>query len=139
MKAKKPSIKIVGITQKQDREEIETKIKSQNEDIFETSSNIEVTYIKEFKNKRDQINYTVYAEVDGNTYQRIIKAEKIYLGWDRCRVYDNVNILRCFNCNGFNHKAIHCKNEISCPKCAKSHDIKNCNEGYNACINCKSK
>lgn len=133
---KKPSVKIIGVTENYSFEELERKIKCQNEVIFEQNSKIKVTFIKETKNPRNQTSYTIYADVDGKTYHRMLKEEKINIGWDRCRVYDNLNIMRCFKCNGFNHKAIDCRNLKSCPKCAKHHDVKDCTDEDIQCINC---
>lgn len=52
--------------------ESKQKIKPQNDDIFVTSSNTEVTYIKEVN------KFYCVCGVDCKIYQRIIKAEKIY-------------------------------------------------------------
>lgn len=137
-KPKYPTIKIIGLTEKYSSDEIQEKIKNQNKFLDTEKCNIKVTYIKEV-NYRNKISYVVFAGVDGDSYQKMIKEEKISIGWDRCRVFDNLNIMRCFKCNGFNHKALDCRNQTSCPKCAKQHNIKECTEdGENdmQCINC---
>jgi len=134
----KPSVKIVGLNEKYTFEEIENKIKTQNEYIFHENAKIKVTYVNEIKNKiKNQTNYTIYADVDGKTYQKMLQEQKINIGWDRCHVYDNLNIMRCFKCQGYSHKAIDCKNQQSCSKCAKQHDVKDCT-GVEVlrCINC---
>ena len=51
--------------------------------------------------------------------------------------YDAVEIKRCYQCNGFNHTSKTCKSkEPSCPRCAESHLLKDCNAVELKCSNC---
>lgn len=51
---------------------------------------------------------------------------------------DGVDILCCFKCKGFNHKASECKNNEVCVECLEDHKTNECNkERINKCINCE--
>lgn len=138
-KKRYPCIKIVGLTLKYNEEEIIEKIMKQNDymDGY-TPRKIHVSNIKKHSYKMQE-SYTVYVEVDGETYTKIIKNEKINIGWERCRVYDALNVRRCYKCYGFNHKESDCKHEKPvCPKCTGDHKAEVCTmeKGEHRCNNC---
>lgn len=47
-------------------------------------------------------------EVDEETHEIILGREKINVGWRKCRVFNHVNVKRCFKCWGFHHVAKYC-------------------------------
>ena len=66
-----------------------------------------------------------------------LAAEKINIGWERCKVYDSIRALPCFRYKGFNHKATNCKNDEDCVKYHGRHRNFECNERQiKKCINC---
>lgn len=99
---------------------------------------IKVVHVSTQPGKRR--DYFTLIEVDGTTYETLIRKEKINIGWDRCRVYDAVNVQRCYKCSGFGHKASDCRNQKACPRCAECHDLKDCKAEPKdiKCINCKN-
>ncbi|KAK4874062.1 hypothetical protein RN001_013422 [Aquatica leii] len=132
-KKKLPRIKIVGLSENLPPEIIEEKIKMQNSHINSEKSSLKIVHTKEGRNRK---SYIAYAEVNAYTYRAIMKEKKINVGWDRCIVYDAIEIRRCYRCNGFNHKASECK---ACPKCAGSHGLQECTvdgEENHKCSNC---
>lgn len=59
-------------------------------------------------------------------------------GWKRCRVFDGLQVLRCFKCNGFNHKGADCKAAVvTCPICSGAHELKDCKAEKKKCSNCE--
>ena len=48
------------------------------------------------------------------------------MGWQRYKVFEDFNVNRCYNCNGYGHSAKKCKEKISCKFCAEEHDGKVC-------------
>lgn len=77
-------------------------------------------------------------ELDAATFLKVIKLEKLNVGWDRCRVFDGVDVLRCFKCCGFNHKGADCKAEREiCPICSGEHPLKECKATEEKCVNCE--
>lgn len=134
-KKRAPRIKVVGITENLSYEDTERKILAQNTFLDHNSANIKVVHIQKIKNRS---NYFAYLEVDGISYSKLLREEKLNIGWDRCRVYDAVNITRCYKCSGFNHRATECTAEKACPKCAGPHDLVECKADNTEikCINC---
>lgn len=63
---------------------------------------------------------------------------KVYIGWERCPVFEDLDVLRCFNCQAFHHKQQECRNEVVCPKCSENHTESNCNNQQMCCQNCKN-
>lgn len=70
------------------------------------------------------------------SYEKIMLKKKIKHQFEVYNVVDNVYVMRCFKCFGFNHKAGDCKNNLTCPKCAKSHKAEDCIENSKNCTNC---
>ena len=103
-----PNILITGISfEYEDRRLLEL-ITKQNQ----CMNNTNVKIIKQYKiRKNNRIYYNTIAEVEPNTFTNILAAEKINIGWERCKVYDEFRVLQCFKCKGFNQKAENCKND----------------------------
>lgn len=134
-KQKLPKIKIVGLNDKLDTIEMKNKVLAQNS-FLDEKAYINIVHLAEDKKNRGC--YFAYAEVDGDSYRKILNEQKLNIGWDRCRIYDAVNITRCFKCNQFGHKATDCKKETICPKCAGEHELSDCKseDTETKCSNC---
>lgn len=55
--------------------------------------------------------YETVVQLDGASYNKIMKAGFNIEGYGCCRVFHTVLVLRCYNCNGFNHSSRHCAGE----------------------------
>ncbi|XP_075167539.1 uncharacterized protein LOC142239631 [Haematobia irritans] len=128
------SIKITGMTFKYTEEELIAKIKAQNENLSST----EIKNIKFYEVKRNNITtYNAKVNLDNESYKIAMNAGKINIGWERCRIFDGTDVLQCFKCKGYNHKAKDCKNQEVCNKCHGNHKSKDCQrEQMMKCINC---
>jgi hypothetical protein len=131
-KVRCPALKIVGLSVLPTEDELVEKMMAQNAFVSQKAK-IEVT---ELKMKNEKIFATV--RCDGATYGELMKHGKIAIGWDRCRVYEYVNVMRCYKCAGFHHKAADCRNQMACPKCAGDHELTKCETNRKCCINCKT-
>lgn len=72
--------------------------------------------------------------------RNILRArDRVFIGWQSCRVKDYNPVFRCYHCQAFGHIAKHCKNKQVCPHCAGGHDLKNCRRKDSGprCANCK--
>lgn len=127
-------IKITGMTFKYTENEIIEKLKKQNDVLNES----ELQVIKIFENKKSgRVIYNALLKIDKNSYINIMKVQKVNIGWEKCKVFEGTDIIQCFKCNGYNHKAAECKNELVCYKCHGNHRSKECvEEVINKCINC---
>lgn len=128
-----PKVKIVGLTEKMDTDEIIDCLTKQNEFLNNSRNSIKVLANNLIKNKY----YTVIVEVDGANFTNIMEAGRVAINWDSCKVYEVINVKRCFKCWGFYHKAVDCKNKTACAKCGEEHKSTDCNSTIPKCINCK--
>lgn len=131
---KEMKVNITDITFKYTENEIIEKIKKQNTGLSETK--IKVVKIYEYK-RNNKVVYNVKVATDGDTYTKLMNAQKINIGWERCRVFDGTDVIKCFKCKGFNHIARECKNDEICSKCHGNHQSNQCKkETITKCINC---
>lgn len=129
-----PRIKIIGISDNLNADEIVLKLKKQNN--LPPSSNITVVRIR--KNENWIHNpLTAVLETDAQSFETLIKRQSVNVGWDRCRVVEEINVLRCFKCSTYGHRASSCNNPICCPKCAGDHEAKECESSSEKCVNCE--
>lgn len=128
-----PKILIVGMSTLIDKDSLSEKLKSQNS--FLKDSTVSVLKVQQ-STKSKYFNAVV--ELDNQSYRKAIHFKKVFIDWERCFVYDNVYVVKCYKCCGFNHKTDVCKNEQSCSKCAQQHLFKECTSSYSMCINCKT-
>ena len=105
--------------------ELIEKLKSQNETLKD--SKIELIKIYESKKFNRKI-FKAKVRIDNGSYLKILSGLKLNTGWDRCRVFDGTDVLQCFKCQGYNHKASECKNEDTCYKCHGNHKSKEYNK-----------
>lgn len=132
-KIKNPYLKIVGLNDNISKEKIIEAIKLQNNVDFK-----ELKCHKIFEVFKKKGTYNAIVEVDSDAYNNIITSGRINIEWDRCRVYEYFNILRCFKCWGFNHKAEGCTVGSCCYNCGnQNHLAKDCDSVEKICINCK--
>jgi hypothetical protein len=91
---------------------------------------IEEPKYKKFKN--------LIAEIEPENYRAIMSVGKLNVRWNRCNVYDAINVRRCFNCQLFNHIGKDCQKDPVCLFCAKNHKVQHCRSKESAvkCINC---
>lgn len=129
-------IKIIDVMKEimdiEENEEIIEMIKRQND--IGKIDNTKVDIIKKIKNKNK--SGMVIIEVDPKTHKALLEKQKINLGWNKCRVYDHINVLRCYKCYGYHHLAKECKNETICRKCAGNHIEKDFINNSKKCVNC---
>ena len=63
--------------------------------------------------------------------------KKVFIEWDRYPAYRDSSIVKCLNCQQFNHKSTNCENEHVRSKCPANHDEKNCESISFQYTNCK--
>lgn len=129
---KRPKVRIVGMDEEMNSEEVKECLIKQNKYLSEAQ--LEVVLIK--KTRR---NYLVIIETDIESFNRIVEEGKVRLGWNMCRATEHIGILRCFKCFGFNHKAVNCSSDVLCKRCAKrGHKENDCAGEESVCVNCQT-
>lgn len=130
----KPRIRVVGIPQDQSIENLCEVIINQNKIDNDEQKSLKIIYTSPIKNNE----YYVKVEGDMHVIKSLLQKENISVGWNRCRVFEELGIIRCFNCNKYGHLSKFCTNDNSCPKCAGDHKIKECKAEISKCSNCLS-
>lgn len=138
LKKVSPRIRAVGMSEKLDNGVLGDCIIQQNSDIFSESFECKVLDVKPVKNKGDLYQATV--QLDCLSYRRVLEAGYLLVGLDLCRVYDAVELVRCFRCNGFNHTSKSCKRSHTCPRCGDAHELVDCtaSDAELSCANCEA-
>ena len=64
--------------------------------------------------------------------------DKVTIGLVSCKVYNQYNVKRCYNCQKFGHYVKECptKEVPICGKCSENHQTKYCETFERKCINC---
>lgn len=80
--------------------------------------------------------FLLYAEVDKDTNDYIAVSKRVAIQFEKYRVYDDYNVLRCYNCSRYGHSSKNCKNKSTCYKCSAEHTPDTCQKTIKKCINC---
>ncbi|CAG9817709.1 unnamed protein product [Phaedon cochleariae] len=129
-----PRVRIVGISDNSDHDTLLKLILKQNDEIIGSNSNC---MIVKFGPTKSNVNvYQVTLQLDSSTYSAVPNNDYLLIGLDLCKVYDAIEISRCFRCNGLNHSKTSCKQILSCPNCGGGHDKNACDSNILKCINC---
>lgn len=131
-----PTLKIVRfINDDYTEEEIIKAIKSQNGQFIRVNDHIRI--VKMYKAKVDSNFTTIIIETDQKLHNTLLEKGEINIIWSNCKIYDALEIKRCFKCCGFSHIAKDCKHKsIVCSKCSGPHKFAECTSSYYKCINC---
>lgn len=132
VEGKNPRIKIVDISEDTVEQEIIDCIKNQNSGLEDIKI---LKFIKMWKNNKT-LRSSVIIEVDGNSFKKIIDKGKINIGWNVCRVFEEISVLRCYKCCGYNHIAKDCKSEEVCVRCGSNNHKSDVCDKKMSCINC---
>ena len=129
-----PKIKIVGIDNftKMDMKEIEHDINSRN---FADPSNYG-TVLHMYTNEKTKLS-SIIMEIPPEICKRIRETGKrLFIGHQRCMVYDQINITLCSNCGRLGHNGGKCRNRQICTKCTGNHETNKCSSTKTVCTNC---
>lgn len=128
---RKPKIKVIGMYEKFESDEIIEKIKEQNEFMKDSEISVFHTY------KGVNNHFSAVLEVDGRHFARVLEVGRLFIDLQSCRVFEDIQVMRCFHCNRYNHKAKDCPNKQSCQKCGEEHETSKCKSDFEKCVNCE--
>lgn len=94
----------------------------------------EVRIVKKNVTKQGKVNWIV--DVDRASKLVLLDRKRLCLEFERYRIVEYVNIVRCFRCQAFGHYANDCSGVLHCPKCSGEHELKQCKSDSVRCCNC---
>jgi hypothetical protein len=138
LKQRRPRLKVMGRMGSIEEgrtytdEEIINCIKIQNE-FIRTDGEIKIVK-REIHNEYDKL----IIETDVKDYKEILRAGYLFIGFNRCRVYDATYVPRCYKCSQLSHFEKNCTSmKVCCPKCTGNHRLKDCTSVLLICVNCR--
>lgn len=134
-KIETPKMKIVGVDNYTNMsiKDIEEDINTKNFSDYHGECKVLHINIVKRTNKS-----SIIIEVPRVLYKAIIdNKNRVFIGYQSCKVWDLINNKPCLNCARFGHNTLKCKNELCCLKCAGKHFTQQCdNQTEKACVNC---
>ena len=131
LKTPLPRLRISGISEEICENDVAAFLTMQNKHIFTSPSECKLLKYSPLKNKSDR--FQIIVQVDLKTYSN---AGHCLIGLDGCNLYDTLEVLRCYNCNGFNHGKKYYKNNLTCPRCGANHEVSKFQSEKLQCSNC---
>lgn len=129
-----PILKVVGVADYSDNETLIQNLRQQN-DVITNESELTVVQVR----KREDYS-TILLRVDTKTFKSVISKKRVCIGWNSCRVFEHLDVIRCFRCHSYGHIVDKCPSDvIVCPKCSGNHEFKNCKSTKISCANCMRK
>lgn len=133
---KRPKIKIIGITKEifsMDQSILTGNIWKQN-NLLNFDEKIDIKLIKKYM-KNDKTG-SMIIEINPMIHKLLLDSGRIKIGWMSFKLYNFIDVNRCFNCWGYNHKAVNCRRAVVCRKCGEQHKESECENSVKKCINC---
>lgn len=120
----KPKVIIYDIPAGIDKNEVISCIWSQN--LKDNLRQEEVAKNMKLIKARDNKEHFVY-EKKPEIRNILVKEERVYIDYDRCRVKDFLDITRCYRCQVYGHIGRSCmEKDPMCSHCTGNHDYKDC-------------
>lgn len=129
-----PRIKIVGLSEKFEADELISCLRLQNNTVILPDSECKFLTLKSLRKREDVFQATM--QVDRQTYGRVLASGRLFVGYDNCAVYDAIEVKRCYRCSKFGHFSKECRQRVVCPKCSENHNVKECKSTQEKCVNC---
>lgn len=129
-----PRLRVVGLSEEYSGDVLLALVLKCNPETFCGSYTCKI--VKIFPTKKSPNIYQAVIQVDRICYDKLMKAGNLFVGYDSCRIFDAIDILRCYNCNGYHHSSKGCKKDVTCPLCAHKHELKDCKSSERKCTNC---
>lgn len=103
-------------------------------DLKDEADKFDIVY--KYLNEDNKI-WTIIVEVSSYSYAKIMDTKKLYVGTNRCPVFDDFNLNICYKCSKYGHSSKKCRNNEICGYCAQNHSSKNCQQKDDTkCSNC---
>nr|XP_018899438.1 PREDICTED: uncharacterized protein LOC109032013 [Bemisia tabaci] len=138
VKDKKPMVRINGVDSEINEEDLIEEIRQKNFKGWEREDFKKAVGKGIKKKTRNDKVATWILEVSGKLGQQILEMGIIYVAYNGCRVWDHIDILRCYKCHKLGHVAKRCgEKEDLCSWCGKpGHNRAECKVEGPTCACC---
>jgi hypothetical protein len=126
-------MKVIGINSiLNNEEEIEQDINIRNFNNIEDKCKV----LHAYTNQKTNLSTSII-EVTPSIYKSIRENKnRLFVGYQNCRVIDVINTNPCSNCCRFGHSGNKCRNQTTCSTCAENHPAVQCKNQNLKCPNC---
>lgn len=94
----------------------------------------ELEVVRKIPTRAGRVNWVV--DVDDESFASLIERRRLCIDFDRFRVVEYIQIMRCYKCQEYGHMASRCSGVLKCTKCAGEHGQIDCKSVIEACANC---
>lgn len=132
-----PKLIISGITREYDNNTLLEELFATNPRLSdEDLNNIKVSYHFKKQGQKGKTIWSYVVETNGCVFSKLVN-NYIMLDYNYHYVKEYFNVLRCFRCQGYNHRSSECShNSTICAHCCLEHDSRSCKEESKSCYNC---
>lgn len=134
---KNPLLRLVGVVTDLPEARVEEFVLNQNGALVSSlaAEDKKIRVIRRTRGRNNLIN-NVILEVSPAPWQRL-QGRRLRIGYQVVEAYDQTQIMQCYNCMGFGHRARDCEKDPKCGHCAGAHDTRKCSEKTSpaSCIN----
>jgi len=129
-----PTVLIYDVDRDVESAKLSGMIEEQNQELGLDKESVVPLFMKGSK-AEEQVWWMVWCSVRPSHFKTLV-GKSLYIG--KCRVKEYVDIVRCFKCQRFGHRAAKCQAKVdSCGRCAvQGHRAKDCQGGPVKCANC---
>jgi hypothetical protein len=120
---KKPLVVFRGLVKGITERDLNDSLREQNQHL----GIMEELKIKYRKKHRNELLANVICQVTTETWVKLTKAERVYIGFQRIYVADESPLVQCYGCLSYGHIFKYCTTKKErCAYCADEHDSRKC-------------
>ena len=134
-----PMIKIVSVSDYKSNDQLFKYMRKQNSDVFDEDDKLEyVTSYKPTTKAGVQQTTTVIVKLTHRCFVKALEKKRLLINWDSCKVYEHVDVQRCYKCSRLGHYVDTCPSDTyTCARCMGPHSVSMCDSAaVLRCANC---
>lgn len=133
-KPRVPKLILSGLSREYSEEELLNEVRETNFGFNPNDSFKVVHHKKMIRNNEESWTYII--EAPPNTFNKLVHRYISVDFYDHF-VKEHIEAVRCYNCQGYNHKSVSCASACKCARCGRGHKTTECARSSSlSCINC---